>query len=139
MATTTTGPWRNWRKRGRSQRGLAPRASPPGVRIHLSTALAVVLMAAMLVGLNLNIEQGRHCGLGPRYCESGQTYGFPLPWIDVGSATHFLEDGGQGPIGHEEWHRIDWPLALANAAILLACVTALAWLLERRIRRQAGA
>jgi hypothetical protein len=138
-STTTSGPWRQWRKRGRSQR--APQVEPESNRrsVHLSTAVVVMMLLGGIVGLNVNLPQGVYRACGPTVNESGNTYGFPLPWLDLGKIVKYSDDTRLMVIDRQSHCRIDWKMALVNAGIVIGGLTAVAWCLERRIRRRSEA
>jgi len=133
--TTTTGPWRQWRKRGRSQR-LPEQSESQSNSVHLSTAVVVMLLAAVITGLNVNLSHGMYRACGPTANESGNLYGFPLPWLDVGGRVEYSDETRLMVIDAKQHVRIDWALALMNAAAVLGGLAAVAWLLERRIERK---
>lgn len=109
------------------------------LRIHLSTALVLMVLAGGLVGLNVRerVELGKTVGIpAHNFTECYDRYGWPF---DAIASWHFIWqlENGVRTNTQKSWFLLENQLA-ADIAVFLSILFAVWFVLEWRINRQAA-
>ena len=107
-------------------------------RMHLSTAVVLMLVVSASIGLNLSLRTGRSCGSGENYRSVGAGYGIPIPfyWEYVG--WHLKDPDSsltQTAYGEKAFTNIEYKCLAADIIAIFVLLCGVAAFSECMIRR----
>jgi len=97
--------------------------------------MLLALMTLGAIALNINFVSGTYNREIADHAETGVVYGFPLPWMEIGTSTQFAAEDSREVVMQTNHFRIRWVVAGFNLAITGSIIILSASLLESHLRR----